>query len=385
MDYSHSNSELVIIYFFQQNRSITDRAKFKGNTINLLENPLVQSKSVLDDNLPIKGSCLAIVNSTPDELMASSSGGAFSLIARAAIERSGVVYGHAYASPTRVECIRIDDVAELSRLRGSKYVQSDMGISMRNVLDDLRANREVVFSGTPCQVAGLKAYLGKKKVETSGLLLVDIVCHGVPSPEFFADCMEWETRGSHLDEVRFRDKQEGWGCEGSITTTTTIPILHRSITREGVFSPKTSFYYKRFLSGDIYRESCYRCPYAGGFRPGDITLGDFWGIDHEVAGLSPRKGISLAIANTSKGVAALQVAKSASQWAERSIEEAVAGNDQLHHPTPRTASRDKVLADWKTLGIAALEIDYRRKTAWERRTWLVKHAMKKLLKGMLRR
>lgn len=327
--------------------------------------------------------CVAAVNSSRDELMASSSGGVFSIVARAALERGGVVYGHAFVSPTKVECVRIDDAADLHRLRGSKYVQSDMGAIMRDVLADLRSGREIVFSGTPCQVAGLKAYLAVKGVDTDCLLLVDIVCHGVPSPEFFADCMGWESRGGRLDEVRFRDKREGWGCGGSTTTSTRI--LHRLVTRDRAFSPKTSYYYERFLAGDVYRESCYRCPYAGGKRPGDITLGDFWGVDYAAAGLKSKQGISLVIVNTAKGESALCAVKNASQWAERPLEEAVAGNDQLRHPTTRTAERDRILADWKARGIAAVESDYRRETAWRRRAWLAKRFIKKRLKGVLSR
>ena len=330
-------------------------------------------------------SCIAVVNSSQDELMTSSSGGAFSIIARTTLERRGVVYGHAYTSPTKVSCIRIDNTVDLYRLRGSKYVQSDMGTAMRSVLVDLDAGREVVFSGTPCQVAGLKALLAVKKVETDRLLLVDIVCHGVPSPKFFSECMDWESHGSRLDGVCFRDKREGWGCVGSIAITDVTAGSIKAATRDKPFSPKTSFYYEHFLAGDIYRESCYRCPYAGGKRPGDITLGDFWGIDYEDARLNPSKGISLVIANTSKGEASLQAVREGSRWAERPFEEAAAGNDQLRHPTPRPAARDRLLDDWKTHGIAALESDYCRKTAWERRFWLAKRAIKKFQNGVLHR
>ena len=331
-------------------------------------------------------SCIAVVNSSRDELMASSSGGAFSIIARAALERRGVVYGHAFVSPTKVKCIRVDNISDLHRLRGSKYVQSDMGAAMRSVLTDLNADREVVFSGTPCQVAGLKAFLDAKKAVTDRLLLVDIVCHGVPSPKFFSDCMEWESRGSHLDGVCFRDKREGWGCGvGNMNLIDVAAISKKARVRKKIFSSKTSLYYKHFLEGDVSRESCYRCPYAGGRRPGDITLGDFWGIDYEDAGLDPSMGISLVIANSSKGEIALQAVRGASRWAERLYEEAFDGNDQLQHPIPRTAARDRLLDDWRTRGIAALETDYRRETTWERRFWLVKRAVKKLLNEVLHR
>lgn len=331
----------------------------------------------------IGATCIAAVNSSYDELMASSSGGAFSLIAHAALDRGGVVYGHAFVSPTKVECIRIEEEADLPRLRGSKYVQSNMAMAMRDILSDLQDGREVVFSGTPCQVAGLKAFLAVKSAETDRLLLVDIVCHGVPSPEFYADCLRWESRGSRLEEVRFRDKREGWGCGGRTTTTT--PILCRLVTRNRAFSPKTSFYYKHFLEGDVYRESCYRCPYASCSRPGDVTLGDFWGVDHKVAGLSPLGGISLVIANTPKGEAAMWAVKRASKWAERPLEEAIAGNEQLRHPILRTAARDRILEDWKNRGIETLEMEYRRATTWERCAWLVKRGIKKLSRGVMSR
>ena len=325
--------------------------------------------------------CFAIVNASEDELAASSSGGAFSIIARAALERGGVVYGHAFTSSTRVACVRADDLDGLARLRGSKYVQSDMGSAMRSVLGDLRAGREVVFSGTPCQVAALKAFLEVERARIDRLLLVDIVCHGVPSPEFFADCMGWETRGFQLDEVRFRDKREGWGCIGIIVVNGRGELK----TRDRIFSPETSYYYRHFLAGDVYRESCYRCPYACGQRPGDVTIGDFWGIDPEAVHLDSRRGISLVIANTIKGQSTLQAVRDVALWVERPIEEAIDGNDQLRHPTPRPFERDSILEEWKTKGIDALEEAYIRETAWKRRVWLTKRAIGKVLRKVLRR
>ena len=329
--------------------------------------------------------CIAAVNSSHDELMESSSGGVFSLIARHVLDGGGVVFGQAFTSPSKVECVRIDDMKELHRLRGSKYVQSDMGTIMRDVLNDLMSGREVLFSGTPCQVAGLRSFLTAKGVPIDRLLLIDIVCHGVPSPEFFADCIAWESRGGRLNEVSFRDKREGWGCGGTISVVSNVPIFGTPVIRNKAFSPKTSYYYERFLAGDIYRESCYCCPYACGLRPGDITLGDFWGIDYGAANLNPSGGISLVIVNTARGEMELDVIKNASRWSDRPLTEAIAGNDQLRHPTMRTSARDTILKDWKNRGIDALESEFFHRTAWSRRVWLAKRVVKKLLKGMLNR
>ena len=328
---------------------------------------------------PVK-TCLAAIDADADELMLSSSGGAFSVLARRTIGRGGAVYGHAFTEGLHVGCVRAVDLDGLSAMRGSKYVQSDMGDALRSVRKDLREGREVLFSGTPCQVDGLLSFLGGPQ---EGLLTVDIVCHGVPSQKFFADCMGWEFKGSRLDDVRFRDKREGWGCGGGTTTTT--PVFHRLVTRERAFSPEVSFYYKRFLAGDVYRESCYRCPYAGGGRPGDFTIGDFWGIDLESAGLDARRGISLVIANSERAEGLVPYIKEKTLWAERPLDEAVRGNDQLMHPTPRPDARDEVLDRWLAGGIGALEGEYERKTRLSSRKWLLKRKVKKTLKGVLGR
>lgn len=326
--------------------------------------------------------CLAAVDADKDELMHSSSGGAFSVLARRTLNRGGVVYGHAFDEGLHVACVRVDDPSGLDALRGSKYVQSDMGDAMARVRDDLKAGLEVLFSGTPCQVDGLLAFLGGSQ---DGLLTVDIVCHGVPSQEFLRDCMGAEMKGSVLEEIRFRDKREGWGCGGGATTTITTPVLHRHVTRERPFSPENSYYYKRFLSGDIYRESCYRCPYAGGERPGDFTIGDFWGVDFRAADLNPKHGVSVIIVNTEKAEALVPYIKGETSWATRPLEEAVCGNDQLKHPTPRPEARDVVLERWREEGIGTLEEEYRRSTSLSSKKWITKRAIKKLVKEVLGR
>lgn len=318
--------------------------------------------------------CLAVVNDSRDELMASSSGGAFSILARHVLDEGGAVYGHAFTQGLHVECVRVDSLEGLGRLRGSKYVQSDMGDAMSAVRRDLAEGRTVLFSGTPCQVDGLLSYLGGGH---ELLLTVDIVCHGVPSWEFFADCMGEEFAGDTLVDLRFRDKREGWGCGGGGT------VLHGDKKRDVPFAPEVSYYYRRFLAGDVYRESCYRCPYAGGGRPGDFTIGDFWGIDVEDAGLDPRCGISLVLANTDKARGLLPMIKGSSTWAERDAREAIAGNDQLMHPAPRPQTRDSVLADWRARGIAELEREYRDATKSAAARWKAKRSVKKCIKSVL--
>ena len=322
-----------------------------------------------DANIP----CLAVVNDSRNELMASSFGGVFSILTRHVLGEGGVVYGHAFTEGLHVKCVRVDSIEGLDCLRGSKYVQSDMGDAMRGVRDDLRSGAPVLFSGTPCQVDGLLSFLDGGH---DNLLTVDIVCHGVPSWEFFKDCIDAEFAGRDLVELRFRDKREGWGCGGGT-------VLHNQKMKDVPFAPEVSYYYKRFLAGDVYRESCYRCPYAGGERPGDLTIGDFWGIDSADAGLDPRRGISLVLANSHKGRELLPVIKKSSTWAERDALEAVAGNDQLMHPTVRPAARDAILENWKERGIAVLERDYRDDTKSAAAAWRAKRAVKRCVKSIL--
>lgn len=317
--------------------------------------------------------CLAAIDSDDDELMLSSSGGVFSVLARRMFDLGGVVYGHAFDDGFHVGCVRAENFDELSAMRGSKYVQSDMGDAIASVGRDLRAGREVLFSGTPCQVDGLLAFLNGPQ---DGLLTVDIICHGVPSQAFFADCMR-EEFSDRLLSLRFRDKREGWGCGGGAT------VLRAGVKKDVPFSPEISYYYKRFLVGDVYRESCYRCPYAGGERPGDFTIGDFWGIDVGGSGLDARRGISVVIANTAKAEALIPYVKCETSWAERPLEEAVRGNDQLMHPSPRPESRDVVLERWKEEGIGVLEGEFRREASTSSKKWLAKRAIKKVIKGVL--
>lgn len=316
--------------------------------------------------------CLAAINLSEDELMESSSGGVFSILARSVICAGGVVYGHEFAEDFSVRCARSESLSDLPRLRGSKYVQSNMGESMRQIKQDLSSGKRVLFSGTPCQVDGLKAFLRGKD---EGLLTVDIVCHGVPSPQLFRECMDYEF-GDGIICLDFRDKREGWGCDGSATVST---------GKEGKikvrpFSPRTSCYYHLFIEGSSYRESCYRCPYAGGQRPGDLTIGDYWGLDEKDAGLNGAKGVSVVISNTERGAAALSELKTRSRWVERPLSEAVKGNAQLQKASSRPTTRDSAMEQWKSQGIESLERSFKKDMMLESSIWKLKRVIKNLIK-----
>ncbi len=227
-------------------------------------------------------------------LRESSSGGVFTALAEAVIDRGGVVFGAAWGDGLTVAHIGVDDKAQLAKLRGSKYVQSATGGTFREVKALLKDGRPVFYVGTPCQIAGLKAFLGE---EPENLLTADLVCHGVPSQKMLRDDLAYVSGGAPdtIEAVRFRDKSYGWGVKGSL-------MRGGAKTK---YDAGTSPYYFYFLKGEVYRESCYRCRFPGEGRQGDFTLGDYWGVRQELVdkmgGVDPDDGISCLLVNTDKG------------------------------------------------------------------------------------
>ena len=219
-----------------------------------------------------------------------SSGGAFKVIAYVTIKNGGVVCGAAYNSDySHVEHVVVDSMKNLDRLYKSKYVQSDIGNTYKTLKHYLDQEKDVVFSGCPCQVAALKRYLNK---EYKNLITVDLLCHGVPSPMaykyFIKEKNPWNKT---IKKVDFRDKKYGWG--------TNLTISFKDGTE--VTEPYNGTYFRAFLSGLNMRQSCYHCQWASKSRTGDITLGDFWGCDGFSKDLNDAKGTSIVICNTPKG------------------------------------------------------------------------------------
>jgi len=221
----------------------------------------------------------------------STSGGAFTALAEYVLESGGVVYGAAMDGRQHlrhVACFRKED---LWRLRGAKYVQSDLRNIFREIKTSLES-RYVLFSGTPCQVDGLYRYLGCRP---ENLITCDLVCHGVPSPGVWEDmARSIESRkGKGLQAVRFRNKVTGWKNSHFTTvyddgTVDTAPLM-------------TTEYGRAFGRSLFLRPACHQCAYTSMSRPGDFTLGDFWGLGAEELPEQQEKGISLLMVNTAHG------------------------------------------------------------------------------------
>ena len=257
----------------------------------------------------------------------STSGGVFSVLAEYILESGGVVFGAAMDGKQHlrhVACFRKED---LWRLRGAKYVQSDMGDCYREVKRWLQT-KPVLFTGTPCQVDGLYRYLGQRP---ENLTTCDLVCHGVPSPgvwEKFARSIE-QRKHRELQAVRFRNKVTGWKNSHFTTvfsdgTVDSAPLMATEFGR--------AFGRALFL-----RPSCYQCPYTSMNRTGDFTLGDFWGLKADELPEQQEKGVSLLLVNTPHGSHLFDQLPLAKQ--PFPMERAIAGNPRLASPIPRPADR----------------------------------------------
>lgn len=217
----------------------------------------------------------------------SSSGGVFSALAEKVLCEGGVVFGAAFDDGLRLQHIKVDDSSMLGHLRGSKYVQSDVGDIYRQVKDELSEGRKVLFSGTPCQVAGLHNFLGKDYPE---LFTVDLACHGVPSPKVWDRYVR--EKGDGLLGVKFRDKSDGWRKYN-------IAYIYKDRTERIRFDKDP--YMLLFLQNISLRPSCYDCAFRNGANYSDVTLADFWSVADAVPQMNDGMGVSAVIVNTLKG------------------------------------------------------------------------------------
>ena len=233
----------------------------------------------------------AAINTKEEIRLQSSSGGVFTLLAEQTLARGGVVFGAHFNDQWEVEHTYIESSEKLDCLRGAKYLQSIIGDSYKQVREFLKAGRLVLFSGTGCQIAGLKLFLRK---EYDNLLTVEIACHGVPSPKVWREYVKKVSAGRPISRIAFRDKRNGWNGYGmSFVGDDDKELMYeRAITND---------FMQCFLSDLCMRPSCANCPAKSGACGADILLGDFWGIEGMHPEIYDNKGCSLVIAYTEKG------------------------------------------------------------------------------------
>lgn len=222
----------------------------------------------------------------------SSSGGVFSALMHLTLQQGGVIFGAAFDATMTLQHQSAESVQDVTKFRGSKYVQSIIGNVYQSVDKYLAHGRKVLFSGTPCQVAGLYAYIGK---DNSNLTTCDVVCHGVPSPKVFSAYREvLEKRyGGTARRIAFRCKDYGWK-QYSVSLSFDNDTEYRSTLSEDPFM-------KGFLDNIYLRPSCHMCPFSRLPRVADISLGDFWGVGGHHPEWDDDKGTSLVLVQTEKG------------------------------------------------------------------------------------
>lgn len=244
--------------------------------------------SDMERSLPQVIPVIAARNKEAAVLESSQSGGVFSSLAKAVMTEGGTVYGAAYNQDFTVSHHRSETLAGCKAFRGSKYVQSEMGDIFLQVRKDLEEGRKVLFSGTPCQVAGLLAFVPTKL--QSGLVTVDFICHGVPSPYVWRDYLDYMKRKGNLVSAVFRDKSAG-GWKVHVESFGYANGKH--VFRET--------YRVLFYKNVMLRHSCSVCPYDYSRRKADVTIADFWGVDEMLPHLDGSQGTSMVIPMTEKG------------------------------------------------------------------------------------
>ena len=296
----------------------------------------------------------AATNDNEEIRMRSSSGGIFTLFAEQIIDEGGVVFGARFDENWQVTLDYTETKEGLAAFRGSKYVQSRIGDTFRQCELFLKSGRRVMFTGTPCQVSGLKHFLRK---EYDNLLLVDFVCHGVPSPLVWRDYLNQlvhypdgvariSTILASLKEkpiitsISFRDKSTGWkqfsfvvrGVSGSkVQSNTVLPSDDDIIFHE---PHNQNLYMQLFLKNLCLRPSCSNCPAKSGKSGSDITIADYWGISKHHPQWDDDKGTSLILVNSRHGVEYYQQLNI--NYIETSYEQALAGNPSIEHSVHRT-------------------------------------------------
>lgn len=297
--------------------------------------------------------CFAAVNDKEDERMRSSSGGVFIALARDIISRGGVVFGAEFDDNWNVHHVAAESIDEVPPMMGSKYVQSSTGETFAQARKFLNEGREVLYTGTPCQIAGLKHFLKKDYVN---LLTVEVICHGVPAPAVWLTYLKETINRPQGDEkirfrnspiirkvdtriagVNFRDKRNGWkkygfaltlagACDGEKNTVS--PSINQYFNENA--------YMKVFLRNWSLRPSCYACQTKGGRSHADLTIGDFWGVEHYPSLPDDDHGTSCVVCRTERGIEAIK--SSGISVADCEYADILKGNPRIESSVTETAN-----------------------------------------------
>lgn len=283
-----------------------------------------------------------------EERLSSSSGGIFSLLARNILANHGTVYGVAMTDDCKSAIfVRVDERSRLDSLRGSKYFQAKVGNAFKLVKWDIEAGLDVLFTGTACQINGLKGFLG---ADFSNLFCVDVMCHGTPSPGLWSKYVEYieKEQGGNLKSIGFRCKDDTWTNFG----------MEEITDEKRVFIPFTEDpFMTMFLRNLCLRPSCYNCITKAG-KKSDLTIADFWGINDVAPEMNDEKGTSLVIIRSEKGGELYSRIHEYIIQKEVSYEDGVKSNPADHRSAKKPLQRDTFFEDMHTMSFEELKEKY---------------------------
>ena len=318
----------------------------------------------------------AAFNKDEEIRLKSSSGGIFYLLAEKTIAEGGVVFGACFDEQWQVVIDYADTMEGVKAFMGSKYVQARMATAYADAKRFLSEGRKVLFSGTPCQIAGMHHFLRKPY---DNLLTVDIICHGTPSPKVWSRYLdEVVTAGRKaINDVQFRNKRNGWKAFNF-----TMEYDKDEQTVSLCSHHQQNHFMRAFLSDMILRPSCYQCQAKCGRSHSDITIADFWGINTEIPDMDDDKGTGLVLVNTDKGLSALDWSNMTTK--ESTAEVALRHNPSYYRSVATHHKRDEFfLRLEKTESVNLLITDCLRPT-FKQRLRMLPSTCKHLIKKMLR-
>lgn len=264
------------------------------------------------------------------QLLKSTSGGMFYALAKYVIDQKGVVYGAVFDENMYLYHKDAHTLDEIVPMHGSKYVQSDIEFIFEGVENELRSNKSVLFTGLPCQIAGLKAYL---QCDYKNLITMELICNGVPSRTLFSSYIKYEEnkRNIKILDYKFRDKNKN-----GLSHTVVIKYKDNDnkIKYKTISDRRKVSYYVAFGKRNCFMDACYDCKYNRLERISDFTAGGFWSISRIVSNMSEREGVSLVLVNSEKGERIFNYIKCDINYQQTSIDIAVIGNPALYESTP---------------------------------------------------
>ncbi len=291
----------------------------------------------------------AAINIEENIRMKSSSGGIFSLIAEHIINNDGIVFGAAFNDKFLVEHIKINNIEYISKVRGSKYIQSDINYTYKEAKKYLEAGKKVLFTGTPCQIEGLQKYLLK---EYENLYTQDLICHGVPSKKVWKKYLEYRKKEDkdNIQDIYFRSKEnKGWN---------EYQVLFKYQNKNKYIDHLKDIFMRIFLSDIALRDSCYNCKFKKKNRNSDITLADFWGINEILPSMNDEKGTSLLIVNSKKGERILNQIKESIILKEVDFEQSIKNNKSMIKSSEINNNTKEFFKDLEKLNLDELVFKY---------------------------